>query len=164
MAENEGFGGDHLTGEISFSQLLLADDDGDVAVGLDVDQSLNYSVFSSGKPPQMLCFGNYNQQEADLVYPETTRNQQKSGVTCSDSSSASSSNNGSINTLSKSVVSENAIVQKLLFWQTKSTSFCTGLFSIFLSNSVEKANWLGPGIRSVHQHHNPSCGNRSENI
>lgn len=104
MAGNEGFGGDHLTGEISFSQLLLADDDGDVAVGLHVDRSLNYSVFSSGKPPKMLCFGNHDQQEAELVYPETTRTPQKSGVTCSDSSSASSSNNGSINTLSKSVV------------------------------------------------------------
>ncbi|XP_041013811.1 transcription factor bHLH113 [Juglans microcarpa x Juglans regia] len=103
MAGNEGFGGDHLTGEISFSQLLLAEDDGDVAVGLDVDRSLNYSVFSSGKPPKMLCFGNCDQQEAGLVYPETTRTPQKSGVTCSDSST-SSSNNGSINTLSKSVV------------------------------------------------------------
>ncbi|KAG7976638.1 hypothetical protein I3843_06G160500 [Carya illinoinensis] len=103
MAANEGFGGDHLTGEISFSQLLLADDDSDVAVALDVDRSLNYSVFSSGKPPKMLCFGNCDQQEAEQVYPETKRTPQKSGVTRSDSSSASSSNNGSINMLSKSV-------------------------------------------------------------
>lgn len=104
MAENEGFGGDHLRGATSFSQLLLADDDGDgdVAVGLDVDRTINYSsVFSSEKPPKMLCFGSY-QHKGELVYPETTRTPQKSGVTCSDSSSASSSNNSSINTLSKS--------------------------------------------------------------
>jgi hypothetical protein len=105
MADNEGFGGDHLRGATSFSQLLLADDDGDgdVAVGLDVDRTFNYSsVFSSEKPPKMLCFGNY-QQKAEPVYSETTRTPpQKSGVTCSDSSSASSSNNSSINTFSKS--------------------------------------------------------------
>jgi hypothetical protein len=104
MAENEGFGGDHLRGATSFSQLLLAGDDGDcdVAVGLDVDRTINYSsVFSSEKPPKMLCFGSY-QHKGELVYPETTRTPQKSGVTCSDSSSASSSNNSSINTLSKS--------------------------------------------------------------
>jgi hypothetical protein len=41
MAENEGFGDDHLRGAPSFSQLLLADHDGDgdVAVGLDVDSA-----------------------------------------------------------------------------------------------------------------------------
>lgn len=108
MAENEGFGGDHLRGATSFSQLLLADDDGDgdVAVGLDVDRTVNYSVFSSEKPPKMLCFGNY-QRKGEPVYSETTRTPpQKSGVTCSDSSSASSSNNSSINTFSKSAASK----------------------------------------------------------
>lgn len=101
MAEKEGFVGDQLTGGASFSQLLFADED-DVVVGLDVDRTLNYcsSVFSSEKPPKMLCFGNYKHEE-ELVYTETTRTPQKSGVTCSDSSSASSGNNGSINTLSK---------------------------------------------------------------
>ncbi|KAL4615317.1 hypothetical protein ACB092_07G115100 [Castanea dentata] len=137
MAKNEGFVGDHLRlrGEpaaATFSQLLLAEDDDDddennngvaVAVGLDVDQtSFNYSssVFSSEKPPKMLCFGNYHQkhhQGDQLVYPLITENNitntntttpQKSGVTCSDSSSASSGNNNnnscvtlSVNTLSK---------------------------------------------------------------
>ncbi|XP_030942595.1 transcription factor bHLH113-like isoform X1 [Quercus lobata] len=139
MAKNEGFVGDHLRlrgapAAATFSQLLLAEDDDDddennngvaVSVGLDVDQttSFNYSssVFSSEKPPKMLCFGNYHQkhhQGDQLVYPPLTENNitntntttpQKSGVTCSDSSSASSGNNNnnnscvtlSVNTLSK---------------------------------------------------------------
>ncbi|XP_059447602.1 transcription factor bHLH113 isoform X2 [Corylus avellana] len=127
MADNEGFGGDHLRGATSFSQLLLADDDGDVdvAVGLDVDRTFNYSsVFSSEKPPKMLCFGNY-QHKAEPVYSETTRTPpQKSGVTCSDSSSASSSNNSSINTFSKSAPTKkrNGSGQELVQCMSTSTT------------------------------------------
>ena len=159
MAKNEGFAGDHLRlrgapAAATFSQLLLAEDDDDddennngvavaVAVGLDVDQttSFNYSssVFSSEKPPKMLCFGNYHQkhhQGDQLLYPPITENNitntntttpQKSGVTCSDSSSASSGNNNninnnnscvtlSVNTLSKPDVSESTWCnQKFMF-------------------------------------------------
>ncbi|KAB1208460.1 hypothetical protein CJ030_MR7G022682 [Morella rubra] len=114
MAENEGFVGDHLTGATCFSQLLLADDDGDVAVGLDVDQNMNYcsSVFSSEKPPQMLCFGNY--QQGELRHHENTKTPQKSGIRCNDSSSASSSNNSTINALSKSAKKRNGSGQESL--------------------------------------------------
>ncbi|GMY38594.1 transcription factor bHLH113 [Fagus crenata] len=133
MAENEGFDGDHLRGApASFSQLLLAEDDDDggvaVGVGLDVDHtSFNYSssVFSSEKPPKMLCFGNYqHQHEAgeQLVYeyppaPETIKRTtpQKSGVTCSDSSSTSSSNNNgsvTVNTLSRPDEKRNGLGQE----------------------------------------------------
>lgn len=150
MAKNEGFVGDHLrlrgapAAAATFSQLLLAEDDDDddennngvaVAVGLDVDQttSFNYtsSVFSSEKPPKMLCFGNYHQkhhQGDQLVYPSITENNitntntttpQKSGVTCSDSSSASSGNNNnnrcvtlSVNTLSKPDKKRNGLGQE----------------------------------------------------
>ncbi|XP_024932851.3 transcription factor bHLH113 isoform X1 [Ziziphus jujuba] len=105
MAENDGFDRDHLavTAGTNFSQLLFADDDSSV-VGLDVNQSFNFassSAFSAAeKPPKMLCFGNYQYNE-DLVFSDTTRTSQKSGVTCSDSSSTSSSNRLSVNTLSK---------------------------------------------------------------
>lgn len=150
MAKNEGFVGDHVrlrgapAAAATFSQLLLAEDDDDddennngvaVAVGLDVDQttSFNYtsSVFSSEKPPKMLCFGNYHQkhhQGDQLVYPSITENNitntntttpQKSGVTCSDSSSASSGNNNnnrcvtlSVNTLSKPDKKRNGLGQE----------------------------------------------------
>lgn len=104
MAENERFDGDNLavTTGTSFSQLLFADDDG--ALGLDVNQTFDYtsSAFCTEKPPKMLCFGSYPYNDEDLVFSETTRTSQISEVTCSDvSSSASSSNRISANTLSK---------------------------------------------------------------
>lgn len=132
MAENEGFGGDHLRGATSFSQLLLADDDGDgdVAVGLDVDRTVNYSVFSSEKPPKMLCFGNY-QRKGEPVYSETTRTPpQKSGVTCSDSSSASSSNNSSINTFSKSAASVCTLFLVSLLNKSRAFNLCGFYFKV----------------------------------
>lgn len=118
MAENDGFDRDHLavTAGTNFSQLLFADDDSSV-VGLDVNQSFNFassSAFSAAeKPPKMLCFGNYQYNE-DLVFSDTTRTSQKSGVTCSDSSSTSSSNRLSVNTLSKPNVGVTLFF--LLFW------------------------------------------------
>ncbi|KAI9180259.1 hypothetical protein LWI28_002921 [Acer negundo] len=115
--------GDHE--QPSFSQLLFSDDD--AVLGLDLDyhhqhqhqtfnNNNNNKTFSSssdscfsghGKPPKMLCFGDYNNQSSDgelVVFGETTTatttatysksTPQKSGVTaCSDSSSASSGNN-----------------------------------------------------------------------
>ncbi|CAL0300352.1 unnamed protein product [Lupinus luteus] len=93
----------------SFSQLLLGDDDNedDNALGLGVDQTHNnnnnltdYSpIFPIHIAPQMLCFGNY-QNEEDLTNALTP---QKSVITnSSDSSSASSCNNTTIfNSLSK---------------------------------------------------------------
>ncbi|KAK9286873.1 hypothetical protein L1049_015279 [Liquidambar formosana] len=103
MADNGGFEGDHLGGG-SFSQLLFSDDD---AVGFDVDQNcFNYSSSFYGanaSSSKMLCFGNYqNGGEVVVCTEKTTRTGQKSGVTCSDSSSASSCNNTHINMLPKS--------------------------------------------------------------
>ncbi|RVW61431.1 Transcription factor bHLH113 [Vitis vinifera] len=95
MADSEGFGEDHLSGG-SFSQLLFSDD----VVGLDIDESFAYSPsFSNEKPPKMLCFGGY---QSEVGFAEPTKTPQKSGVTCSDSSSASSTNNTNINKASKS--------------------------------------------------------------
>ncbi|KAF3435498.1 hypothetical protein FNV43_RR22587 [Rhamnella rubrinervis] len=104
MAENERFDRDNLavTAGTSFSQLLFADDDG--ALGLDINQTFNYTsaAFSTEKPPKMLCFGSYPYNDEQLVFSETTRTSQISGLTCSDlSSSASSSNRFSANALSK---------------------------------------------------------------
>ncbi|KAK2664960.1 hypothetical protein Ddye_003534 [Dipteronia dyeriana] len=141
MADNGG-GCDHEEGNheqgtaTSFSQLLFSDDD--AVLGLDLDShrqhqhqtfnniknntnfsSSSDSCFSAhGKPPKMLCFGDYNNHSSDgelVVFGETTATTttatyskstpQKSGVTaCSDSSSASSGNNSLVivNTPSKS--------------------------------------------------------------
>ncbi|XP_019426899.1 PREDICTED: transcription factor bHLH113 isoform X1 [Lupinus angustifolius] len=116
MEAKHEFGVDHhlkntttITGT-SFSQLLLADDDNedDNALGLGVDQTYNnnntnltdYSpIFPIHIAPQMLCFGNY-QNEEDLTNVLTP---QKSVITnSSDSSSASSCNNTTIfNSFSK---------------------------------------------------------------
>lgn len=168
MAKNEGFVGDHLRlrrapAAATFSQLLLAEDDDDddennngvaVAVGLAVDQttSFNYSssLFSSEKPPKMLCFGNYHQkhhQGDQLVYPPITENNitntntttpQKSGVTCSDSSSASSGNNNnnicvtlSVNTLSKPDVSESTWCNKKFMFLSLFIYFYMGFILLF---------------------------------
>ncbi|CAK8573892.1 unnamed protein product [Lathyrus sativus] len=96
---------DHLTTPptttgTSFSQLLLADDDVVVVdnqnqnhnnplVGLHhVDQTFsNTSLFSLHNTPKMLCFGGNYQNEIEIITPT-----QKSVVTSSDSSSASSCN------------------------------------------------------------------------
>lgn len=182
MAKNEGFVGDHLRlrrapAAATFSQLLLAEDDDDdennngvaVAVGLAVDQttSFNYSssLFSSEKPPKMLCFGNYHQkhhQGDQLVYPPITENNitntntttpQKSGVTCSDSSSASSGNNNnnicvtlSVNTLSKPDVSESTWCNKKFMFLSLFIYFYMGfilLFDFCFFFGKKKRNGLG---------------------
>ncbi|KAJ6302538.1 hypothetical protein OIU77_016604 [Salix suchowensis] len=105
------FEGNHLVPEgnpPSFSELLLSND-GD-SVGAGVAHAFHFS--SIEKSPTMLCFGGYTcQKESDIVMfseeTKTTRQPQISGVTCSDSSSASSCNNNCnsvhvISTVSKS--------------------------------------------------------------
>ncbi|KAK7343495.1 hypothetical protein VNO77_12279 [Canavalia gladiata] len=102
----EEFEVDHLTTTptgTSFSQLLFGDDDDDVnhhqdALGLAVDHTYNNNnnntnspLFSIHKAPKMLCFGNH-QNQGDLLLPETNLTPQKSVITSSDSSSASSCN------------------------------------------------------------------------
>lgn len=108
MADNGGFDGDQGT-TTSFSQLLFSDD---VVLGPDIDHTLiNYSYSSSYLPPsahekapRMLCFGNYGENDHSEMFVYggesimTRATPQKSGVICSDSSSASSGNNSSANT------------------------------------------------------------------
>ncbi|KAM7470478.1 hypothetical protein LguiA_008661 [Lonicera macranthoides] len=92
MADNEGLAaGDSLEGVESFSQLLFSSSNDNV-LGLDTDGCFNYasSAISTANPQKMLCFGDYqiNKKESNL-----SNFAQKSGLTCSDSSSASSTNN-----------------------------------------------------------------------
>lgn len=92
MAYNGGLdAGDSLEGGESFSQLLFSSSNDNV-LALDTDGCFNYasSVISTANPQKMLCFGDYqiNNNESDL-----SGFAQKSGLTCSDSSSASSTNN-----------------------------------------------------------------------
>ncbi|KAJ7013439.1 hypothetical protein NC653_003192 [Populus alba x Populus x berolinensis] len=113
MAGRESFfEGNHLVPEgnpPSFSELLFSNDDDDFA-GVDVAHAFHFS--SVEKSPTMLCFGGYNyRNESEIVMfseeTKTTPLPQISGVTCSDSSSASSCNNNCnsvnvISTISKS--------------------------------------------------------------
>ncbi|WJX21198.1 hypothetical protein P8452_10660 [Trifolium repens] len=76
----------------SFSQLLLEDDnDNELVLGDGgVDQTFSTSFFSLHNTPKMLCFGNYQNEmeiETNLIITP-----QKSVITSSDSSSASSCN------------------------------------------------------------------------
>ncbi|XP_021827307.1 transcription factor bHLH113 [Prunus avium] len=106
MAENDGLEGDHLavTEGTSFSQLLFAADEV-CGLGMD-DETFNYthsSAYSTQiKPPKMLCFGNYDHCHGDGLEIGFSETAKKSGVTCSDSSSVSSTSNISINALPKS--------------------------------------------------------------
>jgi len=75
----------------SFSQLLLGDDDNDNPLGLDVDQTFSTSLFSLHNTPKMLCFGDY-QNEIHETTTNVILTPQKSIITSSDSSSASSCN------------------------------------------------------------------------
>ncbi|XP_027109401.1 transcription factor bHLH113 [Coffea arabica] len=90
----------------SYSQLLFADE---VADDLDPDGCFNFTTSSfSSTPPKMLCFGDENSQDFDFTFEKiTAKFAQKSGVTCSDSSSASSTTvNSNITTaISKTNVS-----------------------------------------------------------
>jgi hypothetical protein len=104
MAEKEGFEVDQLgvVEGTSFSQLLF-EVEHDV-VGLCVDdhqnQIFNYynnstcsSLYSAAdlKSPKMLCFGDFqNNNSGEIGFPEISRPPPKSGVTCSDASSVSS--------------------------------------------------------------------------
>ncbi|KAK6241140.1 hypothetical protein SCA6_006529 [Theobroma cacao] len=133
MAEtDQGFEGDQGTATTtSFPQLLFGGDD-DV-VSLDLGQSFNYTYSSfpaHEKTPKMLCFGG-QQTDAEIVFGEsaasttkTATTPQRSGVTCSDSSSASSGNNNkSVKTPSKSTLAERKLpVLRPLFvtlWKRK---------------------------------------------
>ena len=92
MADNEGLAtGGSLEGVESFSQLLFSSCNDNV-LGLDTDGCFNYasSVIPTVNPQKMLCFGDYqiNNNESEL-----SGFAQKSGLTCNDSSSASSTNN-----------------------------------------------------------------------
>ncbi|CAI9781854.1 unnamed protein product [Fraxinus pennsylvanica] len=57
------------------------------------DECFNFtSIFSYDNPPTMLCFGDYG-KECDLkIVENSAKMAEKSGVTCSDSSSTSSTN------------------------------------------------------------------------
>nr|WAK86109.1 transcription factor bHLH63 [Nothapodytes nimmoniana] len=104
--------------EGSFSHLLFADYDDDI-VALDHHKhhhrgcSFNYysSFPAAGKPPtpRMICFGDShtNKDECDLGFAPDhagTKNiTQKSGVTCSNSSSASSTHTSNAQSLHKNI-------------------------------------------------------------
>ncbi|KAL3611622.1 hypothetical protein D5086_002642 [Populus alba] len=124
MAGRESFfEGNHLVPEgnpPSFSELLFSNDDDDFA-GVDVAHAFHFS--SVEKSPTMLCFGGYNyRNESEIVMfseeTKTTPLPQISGVTCSDSSSASSCNNNCnsvnvISTISKSNRKRNGSSQEV---------------------------------------------------
>ncbi|XP_004496925.1 transcription factor bHLH113 isoform X2 [Cicer arietinum] len=112
---------DHLTTPTtgtSFSQLLLADDNDDEnqqnALGLSttVDQTtFSTPLFSIHNTPKMLCFGNYHPNESDFLLSETNITPpQKSVITSSDSSSASSCNH--TNTTFNSLTTKSNCLQK----------------------------------------------------
>ncbi|RDX86275.1 Transcription factor bHLH113, partial [Mucuna pruriens] len=109
MEAKEEFQVDHLTTPTgtSFSQLLFGDDHDhhQTALPLAVDQSYDYNLthsplFSINKAPKMLCFAN----QGHVLLPQTNLTPQKSVITSSDSSSASSCNytNTAFNSLPKS--------------------------------------------------------------
>lgn len=110
-----GFVGDHERGgsnasTTSFSHLLFSETDS-VLAGVDLEpQQQNQTGGSVFKTPKMLCFGDYGSLGDDqlVVFGQpkvaksaataATTTPQKSGVTCSDSCSASSVNNTSAKT------------------------------------------------------------------
>ncbi|KAL6218933.1 hypothetical protein ACLB2K_012140 [Fragaria x ananassa] len=120
MAEKEGFEVDQLgvTEGTSFSQLLY-EVEHDV-VGLRVNdhqpQIFNYtntnscsSLYSATdlKSPKMLCFGDFQNKDSNILqigFPEISisRPPQKTGLTCSDSSSVSSTSTKVASSSSKS--------------------------------------------------------------
>ncbi|MED6161739.1 hypothetical protein PIB30_063599 [Stylosanthes scabra] len=100
----------------SFSQLLFGDDDDHqhalgFATALDHYNNLNINnthlpLFSIDKPPKMLSFGDFHdvaEEQSHLFLPQNNSNPQKSVITSSDSSSASSCNHATtvINSISK---------------------------------------------------------------
>ncbi|KAJ4837470.1 hypothetical protein Tsubulata_013181 [Turnera subulata] len=96
MADSDGFFEENHLGTTSFSELLMSNDDADV-MGLH-DMGNNFHC-STGKTSKMLCFGGYQNENEVLLYGEATRaTPQRSGVTCSDSSSVSSANTNTTTT------------------------------------------------------------------
>ncbi|PNT20491.2 hypothetical protein POPTR_009G094300v4 [Populus trichocarpa] len=107
MSGSESFlEGSHLVAEgnpPSLSELLFSNDDDELGAGVDMAHASRFS--STGKSPRMLCFGGYthqNESETVMFSEATKTTPQISGVTCSDSSSASSGNNcnGTVNVIS----------------------------------------------------------------
>ncbi|GMI88278.1 hypothetical protein HRI_002497000 [Hibiscus trionum] len=102
MAESDqGFQGDQPTATSRFSQLLFGGGGDDDVVGLDFGQGFNYScssfaVVDHDKTPKMLCFGGH-QTDGEMVFAEESAvvaaRKTAAGLTCSDSSSASSGHN-----------------------------------------------------------------------
>ncbi|KAL4289018.1 hypothetical protein HN51_056843 [Arachis hypogaea] len=89
------------TGSSSFSQLLFGDDDDHHQHALGFAAAVDHlPLFSIDKPPKMLSFGDF---QPHLLLPETNATPQKSVITSSDSSSASSCNHTTtaINSMSK---------------------------------------------------------------
>ncbi|KAB5541283.1 hypothetical protein DKX38_014257 [Salix brachista] len=115
MSESESFlEGNHLVAggnPPSLSELFFSNDGNEVGAAGDIAHALRFS--STGKSPRMLCFGGhtYHNESHEIVMfstEATTNTPQIPGVTCSDSSSASSGNNSTVNvisTISKSNVS-----------------------------------------------------------
>ncbi|KAM5549488.1 transcription factor bHLH113-like [Rosa sericea] len=123
MAEKEGFEVDQL-GVIegtSFSQLLYEVEHDVVGLSVDDHQSqiFNYNTNSCSslysatdlKTPKMLCFGDFQNKDRDnhhlgeIGFPEISISlppPQKSGLTCSDSSSVSSTSTKAVISTSKS--------------------------------------------------------------
>lgn len=152
---------DHLTTPTtttgtSFSQLLLADDDVVVVdnqnqnqnhnplVGLlHGDQTFsNTSLFSLHNTPKMLCFGGNYQNEIEIITPP-----QKSVVTSSDSSSASSCNhtNTAFNNVSVCLFKNDVvfIVFYFIFYIFYTFIFISLNFSCLLKSLQKKRNGSG---------------------
>ena len=164
MADNEGgFGEDHLSGG-SFSQLLFSDN----VVGLDIDETFPYSPsFSNEKPPKMLCFGGYKKETG---FAEPTRTPQKSGVTCSDSSSASSTNNTNINNNNKASKSNVgcmpyifSVSPSILFEIREKTSHRFPFHLVFLF-FAEKTKWVRKYVGANLDRPGKSSGGWSEKL
>ncbi|XP_043710864.1 transcription factor bHLH113-like [Telopea speciosissima] len=129
---NEGLNEDLVPGE-SFTHFLGTEDDANLDMG-----GTGSFIFPVENTPKMLCFGKpCNQGEKAFgAYGVIT---QKSGITASDSSSASSSNHSSTGSFSKSQSGEANIEQKK-------------------RNELGMGSVPAPGLVS-----GASCGNRKAN-
>ena len=150
MSGSESFlEGSHLVAEgnpPSLSELLFSNDDDEVGAGVDMAHASRFS--STGKSPRMLCFGGYtHQNESETVmFSEATKTTlQISGVTCSDTSSASSGNNcnGTVNAVSTVSKSNGSIWLKFAILLLD----FSGLLFI-LASFAEKKKWVKPRSNS----------------
>ncbi|KAG6761349.1 hypothetical protein POTOM_034564 [Populus tomentosa] len=158
MSGSESFlEGSHLVAEgnpPSLSELLFSNDDDEVGAGVDMAHASRFS--STGKSPRMLCFGGYtHQNESETVmFSEATKTTlQISGVTCSDSSSASSGNNcngtvNAISTVSKSNRKRNGSSQEVTAKSTNTTAK-TNLHSQRTSKKTKTENPRSTGNAKV---------------